>query len=202
MDERELRSILSELQGMPEALKKAEVSAVRRTTKTGKSKTSQILRKDINLKKDKVDSRIKLKMPSSEPVGVITISNVGFPLIEYGGLPKEPPSQQGVPVSKRRPRGGPSWKVFKKKPRVRGRNMFIQRDKRGQVHIMVRPPGGRGGRRATAPGDYRIKYGPGLVTAAREVGLEEKIVLNLTETLRKNLMSQVDRFLARKKKDR
>lgn len=202
MDERELNAILSELRGIPGAMKKAEMSAVRKTTKSGKSKVSRMIRKDVNLKKANVDKRIKTKLPSTEPSGRITINNRGFPLIEYGGSPKQPVSQKGVPVSKRKPRRGPSWKVLKKGGRHRGRNHFITRDGRGEVHIMVRTPGGRGGSKATAPDDYRIKYGPGLVSALREAGIEKKIVLDLTETLRKNLASQVDRILKRKKSDR
>lgn len=204
LDKRDLKNITAELKAMPEKLQQAEYQAVKRTTKSGKSDISKKLREEINLKKKLVDDRIKTKMPSKgqDPTGRIIIGNRGYSLINYGGLPKTPPTQQGVPVSRRTPRGGPSWKVLKKGPRVRGRNHFIARSKKGTVHIMVRTPGGRGGANATAPDDYRIKYGPGLITAAQQAGIDNKLTVDLTETLRKNLLSQVDRMLQRSKKDR
>ena len=67
---------------------------------------------------------------------------------------------------------------------------------------MVRTPGGKGGSSATAPDDYRIKYGPGLVSIARQYKFEDKMILDLSEVLLKNLRSQVDRSLNRKKKNR
>lgn len=203
VDKADLRRLTSELAGMPDKLKKAELSAVRKTTKSGKAKVSKKIRTVVNLNKKKVDSRLSTKMPTSAlPVGTITVVDAGFPLIEYGGLPKNPPDQKGVPVRRRKPRGGPSWKVLKNGGRTRGRNHFIQRDRKGRVHIMVRLPGAPGGRRAIAPDDYRIKYGPGMVDIIKMGKLQGKIDLDLTETLVKNLMSQVDRFLKRRKKDR
>jgi len=202
VDERELLSILNELNDMPGMLKKAELAAVRKTTKTGKTRISKKFREEMGpgvLNKKKIDSRISLKFPSGQNlVGRIIISNRGFPLIDYRGRPKNPPRQEGITPARRRGRRKPTWTIHKSRGATTGRNHFVQRDRRGQVHIMVRTPGGRGGRNATAPEDYRIKYGPGLVSVARQFNFEDKMVIDLGDVLMKNVRNQVDRFLAKK----
>lgn len=204
IDERELMSILNELSHMPNELKKAEFQAVKRTTKTGKTRISKMYRSEMGpgvLNKKMVDARITLKFPSTANiVGRIIINNRGYPLHKYRGRPTTPPRQAGIKRSRREARPTAKWTVHKSQGQVTGRNHFVQRDKRGQVHIMVRTPGGRGGRNATAPDDYRIKYGPGLVMIARAFKFEDKMILDLGDVLEKNLRSQVDRFLNRKKK--
>lgn len=201
VDQDDLMSILKELRDTPDLLAKAEYSAVRKTTKTGKTRISKKLRSEMGpgvLNKKKVDSRISLKFPSKQrPVGEIEISNKGFPLHDYRGRPTTPPRQEGIKRSRRVSRPNAKWTVHKSQGQVTGRNHFVQRDRRGKVHIMVRSPGARGGSRAKAPDDYRIKYGPGLVTIAREFKFEDKMIVELGDVLLKNLRSQVDRFLKR-----
>lgn len=203
VDPLELRAILSELAHIPDALQQAEYQAVKKTTKTGKTKISSMYRKEMGagvLNKKLVDQRIRLKFPSkANPVGIVTINNRGYPLHYYKGVPRNPPRQQGVKRKARARRGTARWTVHKSQGQVTGRNHFVQRDRRGQVHIMVRSPEGKGGPNATAPDDYRIKYGPGLVTIAKQFQFEDKMVVDLSDTLIKNLKSQVDRFLQRKK---
>jgi len=167
VDERELMSILNELSHMPEELKKAEFQAVKRTTKTGKTQVSKLYRSEMGpgvLNKKMVDARITLKFPSTANiVGRIIINNRGYPLHAYRGRPTTPPRQAGITRERRNARPTAKWTIHKSQGQVTGRNHFVQRDKRGEVHIMVRSPEGRGGRNANAPQDYRIKYGPGLV---------------------------------------
>jgi hypothetical protein len=204
VDHRELASILNELSGMPDQLKKAELAAVKRTTKTGKTQISKVYRTEMGpgvLNKKMVDARISLKFPSAANiVGRIIINNRGYPLHAYRGRPTTPPRQAGVKKSRLNARPTARWTVHKSQGEVTGRNHFVQRDKRGEVHIMVRSPDGRGGHNAKAPEDYRIKYGPGLVMIARTFKFEDKMILDLGDVLEKNLRSQVDRFLNRKKK--
>ena len=208
VDERELLSILNELAHMPEELKKAERAAVYKTAKTGKTRTKQYLGKgktgkvQINLQASLIADRIKVKMPKSEPVARIILSNRGYPLHWYGGLPENPPRQKGAKRNSRPKSHQASWKIYQDGPRNKSRGHFVQRDRRGEVHVFVRPPGARGGRYATAPKDYRIKYGPGIVSCLRERNMEDGLVLDLGDVLEKNLRNQVDRFLNRKKKDR
>ena len=203
VDERMLRSILSELSDMPDKLKEAEFQAVKKTTKTGKTRISKKFRDEMGpgvLNKKMVDARISLKFPSkANLVGRIIINNRGYPLHKYRGRPTTPPRQAGIKAARRNARPTAKWTIHKSQGQTTGRNHFVQRDKRGQVHIMVRSPGGRGGRQATAPKDYRIKYGPGLVSIAREFSFEDAMVVDLGDVLEKNLRSQVDRFLNRKK---
>lgn len=203
VDEGDLLAILGELSHMPAQMRQAEYQAVKKTTKTGKTRVSRKFRDEMGpgvLNKKLVDARINLKYPSkANPVGRIIINNRGYPLHKYRGRPTTPPRQAGIAASRRNARPTARWTIHKKQGETTGRNHFVQRDKRGQVHIMVRTPGGRGGRQATAPDDYRIKYGPGLVSIAREFQFEDKIVVDLGDVLEKNLRSQVDRFLNRKK---
>jgi len=203
VDERELRSILGELAALPEEMKKAEFQAVKRTTKTGKTRISKLYRKEMGpgvLNKKLVDARIALKFPTTANiVGRIIINNRGYPLHKYRGRPTTPPRQTGIKRARREARPTAKWTIHKSQGETTGRNHFVQRDKRGEVHIMVRSPDGRGGRNAKAPDDYRIKYGPGLVSIAQEFKFEDKMLLDLGDVLEKNLRSQVDRFLNRKK---
>lgn len=204
VDERELMAILNELSHMPVELKKAELAAVKRTTKTGKTQVSKVYRSEMGpgvLNKKMVDARIQTKFPSAaNVVGRIIINNRGYPLHAYRGRPTKPPRQAGIKKERINARPTAKWTVHKSQGQVTGRNHFVQRDKRGQVHIMVRSPGARGGSRAKAPDDYRIKYGPGLVSIGRAFKFEDKMILDLGDVLEKNLRSQVDRFLNRKKK--
>lgn len=203
VDDKDLASILDELAHMPSEMKEAEYQAVKKTTKTGKTRVSRKFRDEMGpgvLNKKLVDARLRLRFPSkANPVGIISISNRGYPLHKYRGRPTTPPRQAGIAASRRNARQTARWTIHKKQGETTGRNHFVQRDKRGQVHIMARTPGGRGGRQATAPDDYRIKYGPGLVSIAHEFMFEDAIVIDLTDVLEKNLLSQVDRFLNRKK---
>lgn len=206
IDTRQMDSLLDELKGMPKQMSKAKVSAVKKTLKTAESKMSSAIRVHANLKKNVVDENIRVvgRPTEAKPSGKLIVRGYKIPLWLYGGSKSDLNNfadQKGVPVRKRKPRGGAGWKVRKGGKRVRN-NRFVATftTKSRQATIIQRMPGSRrGGKYGKAPKDYRTAYGPSLTWFIERENILGPTTDEISKTLEKNLRSQVDRFLKRKK---
>lgn len=209
VDTRMVDAILSELRDMPREMQKAELAAVQRTAKTAKSKISREVRKHTPLAKKAVDDRIKtIRRPrAGSAYTVISLSGYQISLWEYSGSKsdlKNFAAQKGVKVKRRKPRGGAGWKIWKNEGRTRNKRFVATRKTKNKEPVIIqRMPGSkRGGDKARSPKDYRTAYGPSLAWLVRKRNILTPTVHELASTLEKNLRSQVDRFLKRKKSDR
>lgn len=211
LDERMVKDILSDLSGMPKEMKKAQVTAVRRTMRTAETRTSQTITKVANLNSKAVKGRIRQKRSPTNtlPQGILTIIgkrislwNFSRSLADAAGFA----SQRGTPVKSRKPKGGAGWKIYKGEKTTRAKNFFVRpTGKRGQLAILKRPKArgaSDGGDKAVAGKDYRIAYGPSLPEIMKAKNLTPTLLSDITDVLVQNLRSQVDRFLKRRKSSR
>lgn len=190
---------------MPGKMKKAKLTAAKRTMRTAETRLAKGFTAEANLKSKDVKEKIQVqKAPSSSsPNGVLRIRSTRFPLWKFsrslsdaGGFA----SQEGVPVKKRKPKVGAGWKIYKSEGKKRHRGFFIARDGRNsQFQIMRRPKWANGGNDAVPGVDYRIAYGVSLVEIDRRKRVLDKPIKGIREVYIKNLESQVDRFLKRKR---
>ena len=191
---------------MPGKMAKAELTAVKKTMKTAKTRIAQDITGEANLTSKDVKSSIKQTRSPSEhaPSGRLTISGSQISLWKYSRSKSELAgfaSQEGTETAKRKPKMGASWKIFKGGKKTRHKRFFIDKNTGdGQISIYKRGPKSKGGKAAKPGTDYRTAYGPSLAWIMKRRNLKPPLVAELIEVLDKNLRSQVDRFLKRKKK--
>lgn len=209
LDDSQMDALLAELRGMPKQMQQAKTAAVNKTLKTAKARLSQKIagKKGVTTlaaKEAKDRIRVKRQASSNLASGVIAISDRGISLYKYGGLASDvqwPLRQKGVKVKKRKPPKGARWKVYKDDKFTRRKNFFATRSKkRNGPFIMKRPmSGAKGGEHAKPPRDYRIAYGPSIWKVMEVKRIVKPSLAEIRAILKKNLESQVDRFLKRKK---
>lgn len=209
LDDAQMDALLAELRHMPVEMEQAKKSAVNKTLKTARTRLSQKIsgRKGVTtLPSKEVKDRIRIKREATKtlPSGIIAISDRKISLFKYSGSDKDvqwPLRQKGVKVKARKPRGGAGWKVYKDDKRQRRKNFFAIRTKKGKgPYIMKRPMiGAQGGDKAKPPKDYRIAYGPSIWDVMQSRKIMKPSLAEIRGVLKKNLESQVDRFLKRSK---
>ena len=107
----------------------------------------------------------------------------------------------------REPRDGASWQIYTSKSggkKQRHKRFVTTMSKSGNIIIIKRTPGStKGGKRARAPRDYRTAYGPSLAWIDKQKNIIQPLLDSVVgPALEKNMRSQVDRFLKRKKSQR
>ena len=202
---RELEAVLT-----PKQVRQALFQAVKRTTKTGRAQVNRRVREEINISKKYADRAITSRDPKGDdPVGVITISRRPIPLIAY--RPR---------VSKK---GGARVTISKHKPPVAFKHYFRatvklkgeDQEHDGHEGIFFRTrhlptKGKNAGKGKLTPrgfaGRLAIKQamGPSVLSVfgedgATKVATEE--LAKLQAVLQKNIDSQLNRFLNRRKPD-
>lgn len=210
LDENMERAILSELSGMGNKAQKASVTAVRKTMRSAETSIAKNYRQNVNLKSSEIKDRITIeRKPSSQvPSGVIRISGSRIPLWKFSRSMSDLAgftSQKGKSFKERKPKGGAGWKVYKiADKKIRRKNYFVDREtKSSQIQIFTRPVrGASGGENAKSPQDYRTAFGPSLMWMDRKRNIIKPALVDIAKVLERNLRSQVDRFLQRKKSDR
>lgn len=199
-DRADLAILEKELRAMPSKIGEAKASAINKTASKGRTAISREVRAKVNIKAKTANSRIKVskkaRKSQDSPSAVIKIIATKIPLIQFGGRPSVPPNQKGVPVARRTPRGGAGFRITKGGVIKRSKKLFVQRvnfggggGPSGNIHILQRENDESSGR-------PRVRFGPSIPEALGEVGIR-KISVNLASELRKQVVSQVDRFLKR-----
>jgi hypothetical protein len=192
----------------PKQVRSALFQAVKRTTKTGATQVNRRVRAEINISKKYADRAIRVFDPKGDnPVGVISISRKPIPLIAY--RPR---------VSKK---AGVRATISKNKPPVVYRHAFKATVKtkgtddqhEGHEGIFFRTrhlptKGKNAGKGKLTPrgfaGRLAIKeaMGPSVLSVFGEAGttrVASEELAKLHDVLQKNLDSQMDRFLNRRK---
>lgn len=153
--ERVMRELERALAQAPAKLHKTALRVLRRQLKRGKSAASKSIRDTINLKKQKVDQRIKTEITSYNKVeGLLTVRDRRIELIEFM-TPAQIVSAYQRQRARRRRSKGVAVKIFKQRKRQLFPGTFVERGTRtGQWHVFQRA------------GDEQypihIKYGPRL----------------------------------------
>ena len=195
----QLRELLGD-EGSRSPAKRAMQAAISRTVTTGRALIARDIVKAVRLKVSEVKDLITVKRGGyTKPEGSITITRRAKSLIDYLS-----PAQRER-LGKARPRGGLKVSVRKRASGKYGVREtlpkgFVARGKGGNVHVFERVGRKRLPvrklRGPTAIGVFAHAKGETAATIVRDVELE------LEKVLEKNLMSQVDRFLMRRKSDR
>jgi hypothetical protein len=175
------------LAGVKNGAAKASAAAINRTLTTGRSRIVRRVRAEVNIKaKDAREAvRIRKATAAGTPEGFIVLSKRPIPLYDFGAKP----GKRGVSV-----------KVRKRAGREVLRGTFVAAMRSGHKGVFERKlVGGPGGRRV---GRLPIveRHGPsllGVFTGAPGVAAEELAAIG--DVLQKNLASQVDRLLGRKR---
>lgn len=193
---------------MPDKMAKAELAAVRRTEKTAKTRITRRIGTAANLVSADIKPRVvTTKKPSaSSPTASIKIRGSRIPLWRFSRSMSDLAgfvNQKDKAIAKRKPKTGAGWKIYKGEGRKRYKGFFIDREtKSKQIQIFKRREGAKGGKDARPGRDYRTAFGLSLAEIWRRKNLKAPAVEEINEVLLKNLRSQVDRFLNRKKSDR
>lgn len=142
------------LAASPKQWRKAANRTMKRAVRSGKAAMSTDIRKEINLKKKAVDSRIRTKIVSERALlATVSVRDARVPLVDFmtSGQIATAYRRQRAKRSK-----GVPIKVFKNKGRQVYEGAFVQIGKRsGRWHVLSRVDGA---------GRYpaRIQYGPRL----------------------------------------
>lgn len=165
---------------------------INRTGTTGKSRITRRLTSILALKRKQIADVIKWAKANFDTLeGKIIINRKGIPLYEFSPRPTQPGKTKAA---------GVSVKVKKQEPRKVLAHTFIAQMKSGHVGIFERR--GRGNKRSPRlPIDERFGPTP-LGVFANAPGVAQEELSALGDILRKNVASQVDRLLNRRKVDR
>jgi len=178
------------LAGITNGLSRVMVGAINKTLLTGRSRIVKRIGQEIELKQKVIRESVGIRRAKGgeSPQGAITFSRKAIPLIKFSPQPKLPGKGKG--------RTGVTVKVRKGK-RETLRGTFVARMKSGHIGVFERK--GRGAARVKR-GPIVERYGPtvlGVFDGAPGVAAEE--IAALGPVLMKNIASQVDRLLARRK---
>lgn len=190
-DKRQMRRIRKELSDIPNGVKRATQGAINKTLTKGRTATSSAIRNDIplNVKARDVKKRIRLvKATKAKPdKGKLEVRGGRWKMMKLGARPITPPAQKGVPIARRKK---VSASPFKR--RVHLPHHFVQQMPSGHVGVFVRPPGQK----------KKIVevYGPHLAKLIPKHGIGRKVERVMSGELSKQMESQVDRLLKRKKR--
>lgn len=209
--QRELSSIKN---GFPRAL----ATAVNRTARTGNSKISQAVRKEIRVNKSSADKRISIKYRATpqNPTGVIRVERGSYggrasPLItSFRGTRDTRVYASGARAGElRRTRAGrlSPGRGVKARPRVKGgtqtiRHAFIVAGRGGTRIALARAKDGRMTGWDKTRQRLRVAtvamLGPTVLGVFDgKPGLRRRVESELSVVLEKNLLSQADRLLQR-----
>ena len=185
VNQAQIDSLLSQLNGNAANTRKAVVSAVNKTTNTGRTRISRAVAAQMSAKKGGVDKRIKTaKATASSPEARIRLlGGAGVGLINFY-------VRQGA--------SGVSAKVFGQKQAIA--HAFIATGINSNKHVFLR----EGPKRKMMKGNYagqmkqplKSLYGPRVPVVFEDTpGLADKELADIREVLAKNLKSQVNRFI-------
>lgn len=199
----ELEAVLS-----PAQVRRALFQAVKRTTNTGRTQVNRRVREEINITKKYADRAITSRDPAGDnPVGTITISRLPIPLIAYRPRFSKRAGVR-VTVSKRKP---PI--VFRHAFQATVRTAGTEGTHEGHLGAFARTrhlptKGPNVGKGKLTPrgfaGRFAIKelMGPSVLSVLGEAGttkVAQEELAKLHDVLEKNVRSQMDRFLNRRK---
>lgn len=196
-----IASLVDELAGIRNGVPKAVTAAVNRTLTTGRSIVVKRLAQELALKQKHIREAIALRKATFETLaGAIVLSRKPIPLIEFAPKPAQPVTDYAARMKLR----GVSVKVRRGKPRETLKGTFVARMKSGHVGVFERSfkGGSIGGKRVGRLKLAKERTGPtpqGVFE--RAPGVAADVLGQLGPVLEKNLASQVDRLLQRKKPD-
>lgn len=190
----QITKLTTELAEIRNGVPKAITSAVNKTLTTGRSMVVKRLAAEINLKQKEIRDTIGIKKATYDTLqGVITISRKGISLMKFAPKPSAPVLNRTALMKLK----GVSVKTRRGKGRELLAHTFVARMKSGHVGVFERK--GRGTNR-TKRLPLHERFGPtpqGVFEKAP--GITTDVMSGLTDTLAKNLDSQIDRLLLRKK---
>lgn len=186
----QLADLRQTLAGVTNGVPRVLVGAINKTLLTGRSRIVKRIGQEIELKQKVIRESVGIRRAKGgeSPQGAITFSRKPIPLAKFSPQPSQPGKGRG--------RVGVTVKVRKGK-RETLRGTFVARMKSGHLGVFERK--GRGAARAKR-GPIIERYGPtviGVFQGAPGVAAEE--IAALAPVLQKNIASQVDRLLARRK---
>lgn len=210
LDDADVKAVLRDLRGMPREMQRAQRAAVKKTLTTARAHLARKVgggaRSITTLKSKEVKNRMRIKRnpTNAAPRGVIAISDRKISLWKYGGSMADMrgfQSQKGVPVKSRKPRKGASFKVYKSGKRQRRKGLVATFGKNNRQAMLIQRNllSTNSGDNAKPPRDYRKVYGPSVWQVMKERKVVKPSLAEIRAILKKNLESQVDRFLQRKK---
>lgn len=184
------KALLDELGHMPDKMHRAEVSAVAKTMKSAKSTLSREIRKQVPIKKQEIDRGIKVPLVKKtqgvvgSAEGSVEFNGRAINSARYDGRPKAggKVSRNGASAVYRKDQGRKHFKGVQVKA-IGGQTAFFTNER-------------------TTSGQRRNHYGPQPAQLAIDTGADKKAAEGIGENLMKNVLSQIDRFLKRKKADR
>ncbi len=104
-----ISNILESLNDIPRVIERAAVSALNKIADQSVTAASNKIREVFNIKARDVKSQVAIDKARALSGGkerrlfaVIRVKGKGWPLYDFGALPKEPFSQKGIPVSARK----------------------------------------------------------------------------------------------------
>jgi hypothetical protein len=184
VDKQKYAELEATLAGVKDGAVRAATAAVNRTAQTGRTIIVRRLVKELNLKSRQVRDTITIRKASFEkPEAVIRISKKPIPLIEFPGTRQAP--------------AGVSVQVRKGKREVLS-GTFIATMKSGHRGVFERRRLAGAKRAGRLPIKERMGPTP-METFNRAPGVAQEVLAELGPTLEKNLASQVDRLLQRRK---
>lgn len=172
-------------------------TAANRTAKTLKSDISKEVRKEVTLSKESTDKRLSIPKDASKasPNAVVRVSRKSSPALISFRAGYKPRDTRG---RKRNAGQGVMVKVRRNKGAEQHRHAFIARGKGlladGSANYQIferEPPGSKFA--------LRVLRGPSVLRVYRQhPGIEERVMANAGVAFRKNLASQISRWLAKK----
>jgi len=208
----QVAALVADLGEIPKGVPKAIVGAINKTLATGRSLVVKRLTKELALKQKVIRDTIGIRKATYDTKrGVITISRKGISLMQFSPIPAVPAYehkvalirklvQKGQGIEKLRLPAGVSVRVRPGKPREILKGTYVAKMRSGHVGVYERRR--TGGKRAPRL-PIQERFGPtpeGVFSHAP--GVAADVMSQLGATLQKNLDSQVDRLLDRKKADR
>lgn len=183
-------ALLDELGHMPDKMHRAEVSAMAKTMRTAKSTLSKEIRAQVPIKKQEIDRGIRVPLVKKtqgvvgSAEGSVEFNGRAINSARYAGRPQNggKVSRNGASAVYRKDQGRKYFKGVTVK-RIGGETAFFTDDR-------------------TASGKRRNHYGPQPAQLAIDTGADKKAADTIEANFLKNVLSQIDRFLNRKKADR
>ncbi len=132
--------IKKRLAGLPKQVEQAEVAAINKIAAQAFTQASRSIREEYNLKAKDLAKAIK-KIAATRRAGqqrmfaMISAKGWPIPLYKFEARPQLPPSQMGIPVSKRRP---VTVKVLKGGSRIALKSGFLAKMRTGHIGIFRR----------------------------------------------------------------
>ena len=191
IDAAQLEDIEQTLAGVAGGLPKAQSAAINRTLTHVRAVAARQIKKHINLPIARIKEAItRKKATPGHPVGIVRFSRKPVPLIDYGATDNRP---NGVSVTARRDQGRQQFK-----------HAFIATMPTGHTGVFERIPGTKQKRGWFRKGRKTDKikqlFGPSVEgTFEKAPGVLQAVLADSGQFLAKQMASQADRLLHRKK---